>query len=386
MTSFLEKILDNTSRDPGVFFEDVVFGSFKKHCVDNRSPMFNFVCNGETFTVEDSKEVLKFLKSVGLDVFSTSKFLSTPHEEVYLEEKNCLLLNVDDLNENPATIGFFTFHSRFKEKEKVSIISCKFSSTNEEVVDKIQEFFKAKKKPAEIKKGSIYMLCQAQSGLETRFLGVDFVPLERGNYSPEVLKGYDHVISEFNKTEPNGCIFIASSPAGCGKTFSVRSMLGEIQNSIFVYVPPSMIRDLAGPSLVTCLIDLAEGNEKKNIILVLEDADEVLAPRMSDNMSSISTILNLTDGILGKILNIRIIATTNTSDKKFDQALLRPGRLCANLKFGALSKEQGEKIYQRLTGNTIELKKDHTLAEIYGLASNNGAEPENKQIDNKTGF
>lgn len=388
--NYLEKILATETRETGIFFEDIIFGAFKKHQLENNRPIFSYVVSGEFFT-NTKQELLDLCKEVGLETFYKADFWGEVVDEVQLENSNHLLMSANEIGNFTTashSLGFFTYNIRMKEKERLPLISCKFLSTDEKVVTRIAEFFKAKKKAAEIKKGSIYMLCQNSQGLDTRFIGTDFVPLERGNYSEETLAGYDHVVSEFNKKEPNGCIAIASSTPGTGKTYLIRSLIGEIKESIFVYIPPSMIRDLAGPSLVTCLIDLSEENEKKNIILVLEDADEVLAPRMGDNMSSISTILNLTDGILGKILNIRVIATTNTSEKKFDAAIMRPGRLCANLKLGPLSREQGSKVYERLTGKTeVGFKKEYTLAEIYGMVHNDGKEVETKSnFENKTGF
>src|SRR5690606_35881131 len=106
---------------------------------------------------------------------------------------------------------------------------------------------------------------------------------------------------------------------------------------------------------------LAEGppeiKKKNKIVLILEDADDVLAPREQTNMAGIHSILNLTDGILGKILNVRIIATTNALAKSLDRAIIRPGRLCVHSEVGPLSQDHAQRIFER-EGGKGELPKD----------------------------
>jgi SpoVK/Ycf46/Vps4 family AAA+-type ATPase len=67
----------------------------------------------------------------------------------------------------------------------------------------------------------------------------------------------------------------------------------------------------------------------KPTILILEDADDALIAR-DQNLgakASLAAMLNLSDGILGAVLDLRIIATTNQKIENVDNAILRPGRL-----------------------------------------------------------
>ena len=133
-------------------------------------------------------------------------------------------------------------------------------------------------------------------------------------------------------------------------------------------------------------------SERRRIptVLIIEDADEVLASRGLDNLAAISSILNLADGILGRALDVRVIATSNIKIKEVDKALLRDGRLCRSHDFTELSAEQSQAIYERevkrlggvVTGTledvTVPSKqvgffiapttKARTLAEIYRTA------------------
>lgn len=255
---------------------------------------------------------------------------------------------------------------------------------------------------------AVHVLVQGTHGLTYERLGTDYSPLVRGNYSEEVLLAYDRTVSEFSKEESDGFISIFSGPPGTGKSYLLRSLIGKIDNALFLYVPANLISNFSGPSLIGVLNNLSdsinieamelkeeeelvttritlgsldefdklinkvpESSKKKNkIVLILEDADEVLAPRSQTDMAGINSILNLTDGILGKILNIRIIATTNSESKHFDNAIIRPGRLCTKTIIGKLSKEMAQKIYEREggKGELVKNNGDYVLAELYKAA------------------
>ncbi len=241
--------------------------------------------------------------------------------------------------------------------------------------------------------GTIYVMTKDNSGLRLTSLGSSFTPLERENYNPEVIQAYDYVIEEFNKPNPNGFITILSGPAGSGKSFLIRSILGNIEKAKFVFISPAYVSSLASPDFLPLLIEEMNDYDydvgPKNIILILEDADEVLAPRMTDNVHQISTLLNMTDGILGRSLNLRIIATTNQKQEAFDSAIMRPGRLCNHIKVDKLKPEQARKVYSRLAGEDHPtLDGEMSVAEIYSFVATfkrTGTHVELKQA-RKVGF
>ena len=107
--------------------------------------------------------------------------------------------------------------------------------------------------------------------------------------------------------------------------------------------------------------------EHKNSILIIEDAERVIADREGNGSSAgVSNILNLTDGILGDCLNIQIVATFNMKREKIDQALLRKGRLIAEHKFTALNVDDSNKLLKSL-GKEKTVDKPTTLADIYNI-------------------
>src|ERR1035438_2804665 len=78
----------------------------------------------------------------------------------------------------------------------------------------------------------------------------------------------------------------------------------------------------------------------------------------------ISMLLNLTDGLLGGNLGIKIICTFNGNFHKIDSALMRKGRLIAKYEFKELEIEKAKTLSQKL-GFTTLLNSPMTLTAIY---------------------
>ena len=158
---------------------------------------------------------------------------------------------------------------------------------------------------------------------------------------------------------------------------------------MFVLISPEMVIDLAGPELLPLLMNSTRGNNWPNH-LAMEDADKCLVARATENMSSIQSLLNLGDGILGSMLDIRIIATTNADELKMETAILRPGRLSKMMEVGSLDITTARGVFQRLLPG-VNLPKElsdnaslgewkMSLAEAYALARKHGWIPEARKI------
>lgn len=236
-----------------------------------------------------------------------------------------------------------------------------------------------------IPKGRVHVLITTSSGPEFKSMGVGGQKLERGNYEDDVLKGYDRVIADLSSATPAGRVAILDGKPGTGKTFLVRGLLDEVKDVIFVIVPANLIAELAQPGMIPALVGLHQSRGDKPMVFLIEDADECLAPRMGDNMSSVSVILNLGDGILGQLLDVRIVATTNAHHQDVDEAIKRPGRLSAMVHVGPLGAAKANEVYKRLTGTTEEkITGKASLAEVYQMARDTGWTPPPKE--RKVGF
>ena len=259
--------------------------------------------------------------------------------------------------------------------------------------------------------GRVFVLVPCSGGLTTRSIGMGAVPLIIENYTKDVVKGYNSVVKDINSLDPLGRLCIFDGPPGTGKTYLIRALLSSLPDTKFLLLPSNMADSLTGPELLQALIAESESmnaanpcsnkyepspsftNEpsKKTMVLVIEDADKCLSKRQADNVSAISAILNLSDGIIGNLLDLRIVCTTNAEIEEIDEALMRPGRLSARIGVDLLDIEQAKAIYSRVGGTSEQEwdKKFYSLADIYAMAKGKVIEEGFGQVTkrkNKVGF
>jgi len=259
-------------------------------------------------------------------------------------------------------------------------VSLQVLSHNQTFVEEIRDFFKPQWLPPE-KSGHIYAIVRQGMHLGLNSIGNAGIPLVEGNYTKKVQDDYRFAINDLNSESPSGRIVIMRGPAGTGKTHLIRAMLLQVPDAMFVLISPEVVTNLAGPELLPLLMNY-RGGSTGPIVLVLEDADRCLVTRGDENMSLIQSLLNLGDGILGSLLDIRIVATTNADELKLDKAVTRPGRLSKMLDVNHLDFETACSIFTRLLPSAAlpdNLKQDNphnrlqmTLAEVYSLARQNG--------------
>lgn len=233
--------------------------------------------------------------------------------------------------------------------------------------------------PPEPVKPQLWAFSKETYGFNVQSVGFAETPLVRGNYNREVVKKYDYVVKELNKELPSGRLVLLEGTPGTGKTRMVSALVTELmQNSMCIVVPPSLMDNLSGPDFTKCLINHSRG---VYLTLILEDADDCLIAREQNAAakSSLAALLNLSDGLLGAALNLRVVVTTNQTLKAIDKAVMRPGRLLSHIQVDRLEKAQAESVYQRLTGETIDFSEkcyvgdsselyksgQRTLAEVY---------------------
>ncbi len=218
--------------------------------------------------------------------------------------------------------------------------------------------------------GKAHVLATGYDGLTTQELGVVATPLELLNYNESVREGVKEILADLKSQLPNGKLTIIEGEPGTGKTFLIRQLISEVPEAFFVIIPPAMVDKLGDPGVIPVLLRLksreddmtdeemiekADSETKSNpIVLIVEDADQCLVKRDGGNMGSIASVLNLTSGILGDLLDIRIIATTNAKKVEMDEAMLRDGRMSFHLEVGKLSFPEANAVYKRLLGKDDE--------------------------------
>lgn len=198
-----------------------------------------------------------------------------------------------------------------------------------------------------------------------RRAGVIDTLFEPSNYPSDVVRGLKHVVEDLQNPNPCGNITILEGEPGTGKTYFLRSLVNQLRDVRFVLMPANLVGQIFSPNFISSLSRVKEGQVT---VLLIEDADFLLIARASDNMSEISSLLNLGDGILGRVFDLRIICTTNIRTKEIDKAILRDGRLCKHIKFDHLDSDQASSIYYRLT-NDKKVIEPCTLASVYKKAN-----------------
>jgi len=258
------------------------------------------------------------------------------------------------------------------------------ASLNEEFIQELREYFNQNWYVSpDVPIGKIYAIMKQGHNLNLSYLGAAGVPLIEGNYTPKVVEDYKYIVKDLQSQYPSGRIAIIHGTPGSGKTFIIKSLLAAVPDAMFVLVSPDMVSSLGGPEFLPLL--LSNRSENHPIILLLEDADKCLVARDKENMGAIQALLNLGDGILGSLLDLRIVATTNADKLEMEKALIRPGRLSKIMEVGALDLLTAKNVFHRLLSevkNISEVKtppqligpKDFkmTLAEVYSLARQYG--------------
>ena len=201
-------------------------------------------------------------------------------------------------------------------------------------------------------KNRAYVLEQTSGGFNFRPYPINMRELIEENYMPSVSEQLPQLYAVVNSEDPFGRLAILEGAPGGGKTSLIRGMMNEFGKPKFVVVPPYLVSHLNSPSMISSLV-AEQAHDPRPLVLVLEDADSCLVKRGGDNMSNISAVLNLADGILSDTLDIRMVATTNADRVDLDPALERNGRIGAYIQVPPLSMERAVSILGRLTNEEV---------------------------------
>lgn len=162
----------------------------------------------------------------------------------------------------------------------------------------------------------------------------------------------------------SGLAILEGTP-GTGKTSYLRHLMGQLKDTHrFYFIAPSSMKILEDPDFIDFWSGQRAAYADRKFVVILEDADEALMTRDSDNCGKVSAILNLSDGMLSNFLCLHVICTINCTAADIDQALLRPGRLVGHRIFRRLTIPQAQALAKSL-GKTLPTASDFSLAEIF---------------------
>jgi hypothetical protein len=250
----------------------------------------------------------------------------------------------------------------FKLKNKVMIelgdeyAEVLFANDNYTFANELMELFSSYKAPEKEAAFEINIITQNSSGLDLKQLEIKPTMLDIALYYNDDFKAVDEVIKQrLEKENDKGIILLHGLP-GTGKTTYLRHLIGNMKKRI-LFVSPGVAGNLMNPEFIDLLID------NPNAVLVIEDAENIIMDRKFSNNSSVSNLLNISDGLLSDCLNVQIICTFNSALSTVDSALLRKGRLIAKYEFGKLGIEKSKRLSTHLGFNNT-ITQPMTIAEI----------------------
>lgn len=215
-----------------------------------------------------------------------------------------------------------------------------------------------------VKKNSINFLCCYSHGFSLKNIKMSrkFNGNLELNYGDSFLEKHNHLVKFLDSDETGLAILHGSY--GLGKTFYIRHLL-SILNKKVIYIPPHLVSKVAEPDFLSFLL------EQNNFILVIEDAEEIITNRKDAvNTAGVSNLLNLSDGILGDCIRVKIVVTFNCEMTDIDPALLRKGRLKLQHEFKKLEPAQANRLFKHL-GIDKETNEAMSLSDVYGALSIN---------------
>ena len=203
---------------------------------------------------------------------------------------------------------------------------------------------------------SIDLIMKDIDGIQLKSMDIKKTKLDLGLYYEDDFREVDALIrTRLNKKEDKGIVLLHGLP-GAGKTTYLRHLVGSIRKKV-LFLSPSAADHIMNPDFMDLLID------NPDCVLVIEDAENIIMDRKVNGTSSVSNLLNISDGLLADALRIQIICTFNHSLSLVDGALMRKGRLIAQYEFGKLSVEKSQRLSEHL-GFKGRIHRPMTITEI----------------------
>ena len=202
----------------------------------------------------------------------------------------------------------------------------------------------------------INLIVQTRSRLELKAMEIKRTKLDLGLFYDDDFKETDEIIRKrLGQKDGKGIVLLHGLP-GTGKTTYLRYLVGKIKKRV-LFLSPTVAGNLMNPEFIELLID------NPNTVLIIEDAENIIKDRRYNESSSVSNLLNISDGLLADFLNVQLICTFNSSLTMVDSALMRKGRLIAKYEFGKLNIDKAKRLNEHFGFDTI-INQPMTIAEI----------------------
>ena len=231
-----------------------------------------------------------------------------------------------------------------------------YANDNHDYAHWLMDVFSTYKAVEQEEDFEINIITRTNSGLELKELEIKPTKLDVNLYYNDDFVEIDEVIRKRLATQRDKGIILLHGLPGTGKTTYIRHLIGKIGKRV-LFVSPAVAENLMNPEFMDILID------NPNAVLIIEDADNIIMDRKYSHYSSVSNLLNISDGLLSDCLNVQVICTFNNPLSMVDGALTRKGRLIAKYEFCKLSVRKAQELSDHL-GLKQTISRPMTLAEI----------------------
>lgn len=283
---------------------------------------------------------------------------SAVEEEIHRDDEELEDDNDIYIDGHYQDLGFCIFNEGILWDIKAQNISVYFNCSMDELTEKLKTlvsklpFKEEQPKEAEIK-------LVAYDGRDYYTITSKVKPTDINlseNYNDDFLSVHEDVVKFLDQRE-SGLIILNGAP-GVGKTYYIRHLLSQHPKE-YIMVTNTIASHLAQPEFVAFML------EHKDSIFILEDCEQILMDRSENTFGgAIANILNMSDGLMSDIFNVKFLCTFNADISKIDPAILRKGRCYARYEFSKLTKD---KVAAFAKSHNIDLPeiKEMTLGELY---------------------
>lgn len=247
-----------------------------------------------------------------------------------------------------------------------------YSQSEEAFVKQTTQLLCKFKERQKRKEAEISILVKGEYGIELKEMEIKKTKLNLDLFYEDDFKAIDTTIqSRLNKKNDKGIVLLHGLP-GTGKTTYLRYLAAKLKKRV-LFLSPNVAGNLMNPDFIDMLID------NPNTVLIIEDAENIIMDRRSTGNSSVSNLLNISDGLLSDFLNVQLVCTFNSELTYIDSALMRKGRLIARYEFGKLSVAKAQKLSEHLKFDKV-ITKPMTIAEIANQGEQTFDEPKKVNV------